>query len=195
MKAATSGYTLHPTRVFTATKNQLLISCSQANQLQFLLRTQHNDRPASEMKRVRPEPGNGAPPHTKPVLLVPPSTGLIAQLRRASDSLLAQSSAKKPDYRTKLLAYSRFDSYKLNGEDSQLHWEALTHRSHRHVKLLQARDRIHSVDSAWVSHTRYTTRFAMLWVPHNLDTHQGMVYGDDDRPYLLPYRPRHGPSC
>ena len=89
------------------------------------------------MKRVRPEPGNGAPPHTKP------STGIIAQLRRASG-------AKKPNYRTKLLAYSRFDSYKLNGEDSQLHWEALTHRSHRHVKLLQARDRRDSLDR-WIS--------------------------------------------
>ena len=94
-----------------------------------MLRTQRI-RPASDkMKRVRPEPGNGALPHTKP------SIGIIAQLRRRA------SGAKKPDYRTKLLAYSRFDSYKLNGEDSQLHWEALTHRSHRHVKLLQARDR------------------------------------------------------
>jgi len=94
------------------------------------------------MKRVRPEPDNGArlPAVVVPLTVeqVPPPTGLIARLRRASSSLLAQSSPKKPDYRTKLLAYSRFDSYKLNGEDSQLHWEALTHRSHRHVKLLQA---------------------------------------------------------
>ena len=104
-----------------------------------MVRTQRI-RPASDkMKRVRPEPGNGAPPHTKP------SIGIIAQLRRRA------SGAKKPDYRTKLLAYSRFDSYKLNGEDSQLHWEALTHRSHRHVKLLQARDgEIGEID-AWVS--------------------------------------------
>ena len=24
----------------------------------------------------------------------------------------------------------------------------------------------------------------MLWVPHNPDTHQGIVYADDDRPHL-----------
>ena len=45
--------------------------------------------------------------------------------------------SRAKDYRTKLLAYSSFDSYKLNGEDSQLHWEQVTARSHRHVKLLQ----------------------------------------------------------
>ena len=94
------------------------------------------------MKRVRPEPDNRArlPAVVVPLTVeqVPPPTGLIARLRRASSSLLAQSSPKKPDlYRTKLLAYSRFDSYKLNGEDSQLHWEQVTARSHRHVKLLQ----------------------------------------------------------
>ena len=45
---------------------------------------------------------------------------------------------QEKDYKAQLLSYSRFDSYKLNGEDSQLHWEAMTHRSHRHVKMLEA---------------------------------------------------------
>ena len=137
------------------------------------------------MKRVRPEPGNGAPPHTKP------STGIIAQLRRRA------SGAKKPDYRTKLLAYSRFDSYKLNGEDSQLHWEALTHRSHRHVKLLQARDRRYRRDwclgrlGITLHDTVPRCCGSLTTQTHTKVWCTQMTIG----PIYLPYRPRHGPSC
>lgn len=65
-------------------------------------------------------------------------TGFLARALRAIPEAFKQSSFRKQGYQKKLLSYSRFDSYKLNGEDSQLHWEAVTHRSHRHVKLLQA---------------------------------------------------------
>ena len=67
------------------------------------------------------------------------NAGVIAKVLSAFGGFSPQRrGSRAKDYRTKLLAYSRFDSYKLNGEDSQLHWEAVTHRSHRHVKLLQA---------------------------------------------------------
>jgi len=51
------------------------------------------------MKRVRPEPGDGASftPHAKKALEQAPPTGLIARLRRAS-----AGSPKKADYRTKV---------------------------------------------------------------------------------------------
>ena len=64
--------------------------------------------------------------------------GILARAFSACGGFSRQRrGSRAKDYRTKLLAYSRFDSYKLNGEDSQLHWDATLSRSHRHVKLLQ----------------------------------------------------------
>ena len=58
-------------------------------------------------------------------------TGFLSRLqqRRHSDP--------KP-YKAKLIEASRFDSYTLNGEDSSLHWDMMTHRTHRHLFILQA---------------------------------------------------------
>ena len=72
------------------------------------------------------------------VLKPPARQGFLARVLSAcGGSSHSRRGSRANDYRTKLLAYSHYDSYKLNGEDSQLHWEAMTGTTHRHVKILQ----------------------------------------------------------
>ena len=72
------------------------------------------------------------------VLKPPARQGFLARVLGAcGGSSHSRRGSRANDYRTKLLAYSHYDSYKLNGEDSQLHWEAMTGTTHRHVKILQ----------------------------------------------------------
>ena len=72
------------------------------------------------------------------VFIIRRPRGILARVLSACGGFSRQRrGSRAKDYSTKLLAYSSFDSYKLNGEDSQLHWEQVTARSHRHVKLLQ----------------------------------------------------------
>lgn len=94
-----------------------------------------------------PERGKAAkiwmPRRRQPVrglsVLKPPArqSFLARVLSACGGSSHSQRGSRANDYRTKLLAYSHYDSYKLNGEDSQLHWESMTSTTHRHMKILQ----------------------------------------------------------
>jgi len=93
-----------------------------------------------------PERGKAAkiwmPRRSRPVrgvsALERPRQGILARVLSACGGFShSRRGSRANDYRTKLLAYSHYDSYKLNGEDSQIHWEAMTATSHRHVKILQ----------------------------------------------------------
>ena len=63
----------------------------------------------------------------------PKPSGLLPRMRRR----------RKPDeltdYKALLLQWSRFDSYKLNREDSQLHWDTMTLRTHRLLPTLRCK--------------------------------------------------------
>lgn len=93
-----------------------------------------------------PERGKAAkiwmPRRKQPVrgmsVLKRPGQGILARVLSACGGFShSRRASRANDYRTKLLAYSAYDSYKLNGEDSQIHWEEMTNTSHRHVKILQ----------------------------------------------------------
>ena len=94
------------------------------------------ERDAPEKVQAAKPGGRSSPPRGRHEPARP--SGILAGVISAWGGAVKQRrGSRAKDYRTKLLAYSRFDSYKLNGEDSQLHWDATLSRSHRHVKLLQ----------------------------------------------------------